>query len=168
MRIESNPYVNANKLGAYAARSPQTEAAGFSLDLAGTETRGASGSAGDSVQISQRAREAFAAYAWGQSAGTEEKEDTTREDFLSYMEESRKAEKSTKEKIENLKKKLDKIKEEMSRTVSDEKMPEPIKKAKIQNLTSQMNQIIIQISDLSTQLAQEEAAESSGDFFAGV
>ncbi len=51
-------------------------------------------------------------------------------------------------------------------------MPEPVKKTKIQNLSSQINEIVKQIGDLSMQLAKELASESSevssGGLLAGV
>ena len=131
-----------------------------------TETKGsekiASTTSGDyAVTLSKEAREAYEAYAVGQKNNQGENKNKVRDDFQQYMENARTAPKSKKEQIKQLKGKLEKLKAEMSEVSENQQMPEEVKKPKIEALNTQIQQIIKQIADLATGLAEEEAAESA-------
>lgn len=113
------------------------------------------------VSLSREAREAYEAYAVGQKKNQVEDKNKVRDDFRQFMENARTAPKSKKEQIKQLKSKLEKLRAEMSEVSENKQMPEEVKKPKIESLNTQMQQIIKQIADLSTGLAEEEAAESA-------
>ena len=151
MRIEDSPYLNPMTFSFYQNRpAREEEQAGASFSLESSK-----------VQISDEARAAYEAYVIGQTKGTDESENKIRDDFLQYMKESKEANKSKEQRLKELKGKLNQLQGELAKVVGDQQMPEEVKKPKATVLNHQITQVMKEIADLTTALADEKAAESA-------
>lgn len=132
---------------------------GFSrVDPQGAKPSASSSDSGSyTVNISREARESYEAYALGTKKT--QKGDSTRDDFLQYMEDARTAPKSKEKQIKELKGKLEKLKAELSKVAEDKEMPEEVKGPKMEALNTQIQQVMKDIAEMSTDLAKETASE---------
>ena len=101
--------------------------------------------------------EAVAARQAEAASNQEEKDDPTAA-FSKYMREARGEESSTAgdpaAQLEKLKERLKKLAEQKSQIATEEGTPEATKQSKMEALDAEMNQVISQIAELTTQIAE--------------
>lgn len=165
MRIGENPYLNqSSPFGNNPFRNGAVSVAEAPAPPSGESKTGravfSEKSEDYAVRISAEARAAYESHAMGQKKT--DQGDDARDDFLRYMETARSAPKDIKERIKEQKAKLDKLQAELQKTASDESLPEEVKKPRITALSSQIQEAMKTIADLSKQLAGDsEPAEAS-------